>query len=362
MRRAQRIGRTLGVAAAVTAAALAGFVGAGLIYAGPRRLGERAPLASLRAIGGDDRGRDAASPHDIPPYGWWEILKRTSLRVARNRLMAESAAVTFYTLLAIFPALTAVVSLYGLFADPAAISALVDALSDLVPHDSVEMLRGQIHELVAHSPRSLTLGVAIGLVTALWSANQGSKALFESLNVIYRESEKRSYPRFVLEAYAFTLGAILFVMAAMIGVVLLPQILRHIGFSDVTQLVVRWARWPVILIFVGVFLASLYRFGPSRENPKWRWVSWGGVLATVSWVGMSFLFSWYVQRFGNFDRIYGSLGALVGFLFWIWLSTLVALCGAQLNSEMEHQTAVDTTTGPPAPLGLRGATQADTVA
>ena len=360
--RASRRAGTAGIAAAIALAALAGFAAASLLVAGANEVSERTPVAAARALVGDDVGRDAASPTEIPPAGWAEVVKRTAFRFAGNRLMAEAAAVTFYSLLALFPALVVTVSLYGLFADPAALDRLVDALNGIVPQGGLDMLHGQVRALVKNGPRGLTTGVAIGLAATLWSANQGSKALFEALNVIYREEEKRSYPYFVVVAFAFTLAAIVFVIAAMIAVVLLPIVLRTLGLSDVRRDLYGWLRWPAILVVVALFLSSLYRFGPSRDDPKWRWVTLGGSLAAISWVVVSFAFSWYVQRFGSFDRTYGSLGTVVGFMVWLWLSTLVALAGAQLNSELEHQTARDTTTGDPLPLGRRGATQADTVA
>ena len=362
-RRALRRSATVaGIGLAVTAAAVAGFAAASFLVAGPDKIAERTPIGALRGLVGDDVGRDADEPFEVPPAGWAEILGRTALMFAKNRLMAEAAAVTFFSLLALFPALTVVVSLYGLFSDPAALDRVVDALNGIVPAGGLQMLHGQMHALVQNGPRGLTVGVAVGLAATLWSANQGSKALFEALNVIYREEEKRSYPYFVLVAFAFTLGAIVFVLAATIAVVLLPIVLRKLGFSDVRRDLYGWLRWPVILVVVALFLSSLYRFGPSREDPKWRWVTLGGALAAVSWVAVSYAFSWYVQHFGSFDRTYGSLGTVVGFMFWLWLSTLVALGGAQLNSEIEHQTARDTTTGDARPLGLRGATQADSVA
>ena len=351
-----------GIAAAITAASVAGFAVAGLIFADPRNLNERTPFAAARAFGGAAVGRDAKAPQEIPPAGWWEILKRTAFLCVKNRLMAEAGAVTFYSLLAVFPALTALVSLYGLFADPAAIARLIDQASVIMPSGGVELLRGQLDALVKNSPKGLSLGVGIGLVAALWSANQGSKALFESLNVIYRETEKRSYPVFVAQAFVFTLGAICFALVAMAGIVALPDVLTRFGLSDVSTKLFRWLRWPVLLLIVAGFLASLYRIGPSREDPKWRWVTWGGGLAALSWIAVSLAFSWYVRHSTSFDHTYGSLGAIVGFMIWIWLSTLVALGGAQLNSEMEHQTSVDTTTGRAVALGRRGATQADTVA
>ena len=362
MARASRRTRKIGVAAAVAFAGLAGFAAAALVVAGPTEMSERSPIAAARALLGEDVGRDAASPYEIPPAGWAEAAKRTAIRFAKNRLMAEAAAVAFYSLLALFPALVVIVSLYGLVADPAALDRVVDTLAGIVPQGGLDMLHGQVQALVKNGPRGLTTSVAVGLVATLWSANQGSKALFEALNVIYREQEKRSYPYFVVVAFGFTLAAIVFVIAAMIAVVLLPTLLHKLGLSDIERDVYGWLRWPAILVVVALFLSSLYRFGPSREDPKWRWVTLGGSLAAISWVVVSFVFSWYVQRFGSFDRTYGSLGTVVGFMIWLWLSTLVALGGAQLNSELEHQTARDTTTGDPRPLGLRDATQADTVA
>lgn len=354
--------RAAGLGLAVATAAVAGFAAASLLLAGPRELSERTPVALARALVGDDVGRDADGPLEIPPAGWVQVIRRTAVRFAKNRLMAEAAAVTFFSLLALFPALTVAVSLYGLFADPAALDRVVDALRGIVPQGGLDMLHGQVRALVQNGQRGLSVGVAVGLAATLWSANQGSKALFETLNVIYREEEERSYPYFVVVAFGFTLTAIVFVIAATIGVVLLPTVLSKLGLSDVQRDVYSWLRWPVILVVVTLFLSFLYRFGPSREDPKWRWVTLGGGLAAVSWVVVSFAFSWYVQRFGSFDRTYGSLGTVVGFMVWLWLSTLVALGGAQLDSELEHQTARDTTTGDPRPLGWRGATQADSVA
>lgn len=359
---AGHLGKRIGIAAAIVAATAIGYAAASLIQSGPAKLRERTPFAAVRSFFGEDRGRAARAPTEIPPKGWWEILQRVAVLTAENRLMAEAAAVAFYSLLAVFPALTALVSLYGLFADPAKIDRLLDALSDILPSGGLDVLRGQLHALVANGHQGLSVGVAIGLAAALWSANQGSKALFEALNVVYREREKRSYPTFVLVAMGFTLGAMVFAIVALICVVALPEILRMVDMGAGARGMISWARWPVILVAVAIFLANLYRFGPSRANPKWRWVSWGGGFAAISWVLVSFAFSWYVQNFGSFDKTYGSLGAVVGFMVWMWLSALVALVGAQLNSEMEHQTAVDTTTGDPLPLGLRGATQADTVA
>jgi len=362
--RASRISRTTGAGptVAIVAAALVGFAAASLLIAGPEALKERTPIAAARSMAGEELGRNAGSPLAMPPAGWAEVLKRAAVGFITNRLMAESAAVTFYSLLALFPALAVVVSLYGLFADPAAIDRVGDALAGIVPPGGLDMLHAQVRALTANGPHGLTVGVAVGLVALLWSANQGSKALFETLNVIHREQEKRSYVYFVFVAFVFTIGAMLFVITAMIVVVVLPALMQTLRLSESMRGLLGWLRWPAILVVVSLFLSSLYRFGPSRESPKWRWVTLGGGLAAISWVLVSFAFSWYVQRFGSFDRTYGSLGAVVGFMTWLWLSILCALAGAQLNAELEHQTSRDTTTGDARRLGLRGATQADTVA
>lgn len=351
---------------ALAAAGLGGLAIGAFLFARPKRLRETMPIGAVRgAIDGwigDDHGRGAKAPHEISLRGLFEVVVRTIRLILENRLMQESAAVAFYTLLATFPALAATVSIYGLVADPSTIQRLIDTLQGILPAAALGLLHGELNELLKHGERGLSVGAAVGLATTLWSANQGSKALFEALNVIYREREKRSYPYFVLVAMAFTFGAIVFVIAAMFGVVLLPQILDVLHLPVSGRSLIAMVRWPAILVLVALFLAALYRFGPSRADAKWRWVTWGGGLAALSWIAVSVLFSWYVQRFGSFDRTYGSLGAGIGFMVWIWLSTFVALCGAQLNSELEHQTAADTTTGGWRPLGARGATQADTVA
>ena len=358
--------RALALVGAAAVVGLGGFLVGALVFVGPNRLREFQPAGVIRGavdgMAGEGHGRDAEAPRAIPLRGWIEVVTRMVAMVAENRLMQESAAVAFYTLLAIFPALAAIVSIYGLVADPAAIQRLIDALQGILPDAALGLLHGELDQLIKNGPRGLSLGAIAGLATTLWSANQGSKALFEALNLIYREPEKRSYPYFVLVAMAFTFGAIVFVMGAMVGVVLLPQVLEALHLPVSSRTLISLARWPAILAMVALFLAGLYRFGPSRENAKWRWVTWGGSLAAAAWIAVSLTFSWYVQSFGSFDRTYGSLGAGVGFMVWIWLSTLVALCGAQLNSELEHQTSVDTTTGGWRPLGLRGAAQADSVA
>ena len=204
-------------------------------------------------------------------------------------------------------------------------------------------------------------GAVIGLLTALWSANQAMKALVDALNVVYEEKEKRGFFRRLAVTMAFTLGGILFVLLAVAAVVVLPVALNFVGLGGL-ETVLKLARWPLMLAAIGLFLAVVYRYGPSRDAAKWRWVSWGSAVASVVWVIGSVAFSWYVTNFGNYNETYGSLGAAIGFMTWIWLSSIVVLAGAELDAEMEHQTARDTTTGPERPMGARGAKMADTAA
>ena len=310
----------------------------------------------------DQAGRQADKPTAIPAKGWWQIAKRVFAQISDDRVMAEAAGVTFYVLLAIFPALATLVSLYGLISDPKTISQNLSMVSGFMPGGGVQILHDQINALTSGPPKALGLGVVVGLLTSLWSANAGIKALFDALNVVYDEKEKRGFIRRTLLTLGFTLGALVFVIIAMSGVVVLPAVLNFIGFGATTDLLLKLARWPALLVILSLFLAAVYRYGPSRLKARWGWVSWGGGAATLCWLIVSLAFSYYVENFGNYNKTYGSLGAAIGFMTWIWLSTTVVLVGAELNAEMEHQTARDTTVGSEKPLGQRDAAMANQVA
>lgn len=310
----------------------------------------------------ENKGQIADSPAAIPPRGWRDILKRTFTKISENNLLSQAAGVTFYALLAIFPAIAALVSLYGLIADPKTISDHLDTLAGFVPGGGMDLIKDQVTRLTANSSSSLGFGFALGLLTAIWSANQGSKALFSALNAVHAEKEKRGFIRLTLVTLAFTAGALIFLLLSLGVVVVLPVVLNFFGFGGDADLLLRIARWPAILVVVGVFLACLYRFGPSRQEPKWRWVSPGSASAAVAWLVLSVGFSWYVAHFGSYNKTYGSLGAAVGFMTWIWLSTTVMLIGAQINAEAEHQTFRDTTKGASRARGQRGAKMADEMA
>ena len=327
------------------------------------RGGRPAPRTAARepaAEGG--RGQTADSPSEIPARGWWDILKRTAQQVSEDRVLTEAAGITFYALLALFPAIAALISIYGLFADPATVGEHLDALEGVLPGGGVQIIGEQVQRIASKADGALGFGAVVGLLTSLWSANQAMKAVVDSLNVVYEEEERRGFFARLALTMAFTLGGIAFVIVAIGAVVVLPVVLNFVGLGGTAEVLLRVLRWPLLLVGVGVFLALVYRYGPSRDRAKWRWVSWGSAVASVIWVIGSLAFSWYVTNFGNYNETYGSLGAVIGFMTWIWLSATVVLVGAELDAEMEHQTARDTTVGPERPMGTRGARMADTVA
>jgi membrane protein len=189
----------------------------------------------------------------------------------------------------------------------------------------------------------------------------GVKAIIDALNVIYEQKEGRNVLKLNLVALVFTLAGFAAFLLAITAIVVLPLILSPIGLGSMTETLTRIARWPVLLVALLIGLAVLYRYGPDRRAARWQWVSVGSVFAAVTWIAASFLFSWYLASFANYNATYGSLGAVVGLMIWLWISTILVLLGAELNAEIEHQTARDSTVGDEKPLGVRGAVMADTV-
>lgn len=307
------------------------------------------------------RGRSARSPITIPASGWKDIPGRTYTQIGDDRLLAVAAGAAFYMLLALFPALTALVSLYGLVADPAMINNHLSLLQGVMPDEAIAIITEQITRLTQASPGALGIGFFLGLALALWSANAGMKAIIDALNVVYDEREKRGFVRLSLVALSFTLGGIVFIIVALGSVVILPLALAWFGFESRSAELLAMVRWPALFIVVMIALAVLYRYGPSRIPARWQWLSVGSVLASLAWLAISALFSWYLANFGHYDATYGSLGAAIGLMTWLWLSVMVILLGAELNAEIEHQTACDSTIGHEKPLGMRGAVMADTL-
>ena len=307
------------------------------------------------------RGRLSRSPLQIPWAGWKDILWRTYLQTDEDRLLATAAGVVFFGLLALFPAITALVSSYGLFADPSTISANLQTLALMLPEGSFQIVQDQVARVLAKGGTTLGATFLFGLGLAIWSANAGVKALIDALNVAYDEREKRSFIRLNLVSLAFTTGGIVALLLMVGAVVAFPLALDHLGLGTDSKLIVSLARWPLLIAILLLALGLLNRFGPSRQAARWEWLSVGTLAAALLWMVGSSLLSWYLSNFGNYDATYGSLGAAIGLMTWMWMSTVIVLFGAELNSEIEHQTARDSTVGQPKPLGARGAAMADTL-
>ncbi len=307
------------------------------------------------------RGRRATAPWEIPWIGWKDILWRIYASVNDNRLLAVAAGVVFYSLLAIFPAVAAFVSLYGLIADASTIDAHLSLTSGILPAGAVDILHEQITKLAAKSDAKLSLGFMTGLGVALWSANAGMKAIIDALNVVYDEKEKRSFVKLNLVSLLFTFIALVALILALAAIIIAPIVFSAIGLSSILSDAIAALRWPLLLIVAAIALAAIYRHGPSRREARWEWLSVGSAAAAIGRLIRSALFSWYIANFGAYNATYGSLGAAVGMMMWMWISAIVILLGGELNAEIEHQTARDSTVGPEKPLGRRGAVMADTV-
>jgi membrane protein len=307
------------------------------------------------------RGRKAKSPFEIPWAGWKDIFWRTYQRIDEDRLLATAGGVVFFGLLAIFPAVTALVSSYGLFADPTTISANLHTLATMLPEGSFQIVEEQVARVVSNGNATLGVTFLFGLLLAIWSANAGVKAIFDALNVAYEEREKRSFIRLNMVSLAFTVGGIVALLLMVGAVVAFPLALDHLGMAPENKVIVALARWPLLFLILLGALAILYRFAPSRDAPRWQWLSLGALAAALLWIAGSALLSWYLSKFANYNATYGSLGAAIGLMTWMWMSAIVIMFGAELNSEIERQTLQDTTTGRPKPLGTRQAVSADTV-
>jgi membrane protein len=328
---------------------------------GEHRASEEPRVIELERAQERGRGRHATHPLQIPWRGWKDILWRGYKEMQADRLLSIAGGVAFFVLIAIFPAITALVSGYGLVFNTATITGNLPLFDGVVPANVLGIVTEQANRIAASSGRALSVGIAVGILVSLWSAMSGMKALIDALNVIYEQQESRSFIKVNLVALAFTLAGFAAFLLAIAAVIVLPLALSPIGLGSDAGTLTRYARWPVLLLVLLIGLAVLYRYAPDRRVARWQWVSVGSVFAAVAWIAASYLFSWYLSSFANYNATYGSLGAVIGLMMWLWISIIVVLLGAELNAEIEHQTARDSTIGEEKPLGARGAVMADTV-
>jgi membrane protein len=313
-----------------------------------------------RAVASDDRGRGADTPQEIPAKGWKDIAKRTRKEVKADQVPLLAAGVAFYVLLALFPAIIAGVSIYGLVADPQTVRDQINQLAQTLSPETAKLIGQQVQQVTSSAGGALGLATVIGILTALWSASSGMKALITGVNLAYDETEGRKFVKLRGLSILLTLGAMVLLGVALALIVGFPAV------PDSWPTVLQWTaaivRFVLLAVLLLAGLAALYRYAPDRDKPKWGWASPGSVVATVLWVLASVGFSVYVNAFGNYNKTYGALAGVIILMFWLFLTAFVVLVGAELNAEMELQTAKDTTAGPEKPLGERDAHAADHVA
>jgi len=308
----------------------------------------------------DDIGREAGSPLAMPRAGWRDILIRTYRRVNRDRIDIVAASAAFWALLALFPTIAAVIALWAFVLEPASMRDQISALSQPLPDEAAELVNERAAEIAAREAVA-GYGAMIAIGFALWTASAATKTLMEGLNAAYDERERRGFLRFNATALLLTFGILAGFVVSVLAIVVIPAALALQPWLDWTAVLVDWMRWPVMAVFAILGLATLYRFGPSRRNARWRWVSLGAVVATVLWIFASLGFSLYVRHFAAYNQFYGTLGGVAVLMIWFWLTAWIVLFGAELNSEIEHQTRRDSTVGRPRPMGERGAVKADTL-
>jgi membrane protein len=318
-------------------------------------------LTSALARQEPGRGREAETPNDIPAKGLNDVFWRVVSEVVDDRVTLVAAGVAFYVLLSLFPALGALVSFYGFIADPATMAKHITFFADILPPGAFDIILTQLNVLVQANNATLSMSVVLGLVIALWSANSAVKSLFDAMNIAYGEVEKRGIVRLNLISLAFTGIALLLAAVFIAAIGGVPVALSYLWLDRWQETLIRVLRWPIVVLFIASGVALVYHFGPSREHAKIRWLSWGAVFSTLLWLIASILFSLYLSTFANYEATYGALGALIGLMIWTWISVIIVIVGAELNAELEHQTARDTTTGAPLPMGERGAYVADTI-
>ncbi len=293
---------------------------------------------------------------------WKQILARTWQRTWIDNVSLVAAGVAFYGFLAFVPLLGLIVLTYGALADVQTVVANFQTLTDFLPRDVAMLVGDQLLAAVTTSGTLKGTGIAAALALGLYGGTNGAGSIMIALNIAYHEKEKRSLLRFYAIALLITCAAVVIGLSAIAATAaiasfdrLLPQASPAVIFLG------------KLTAYFGIFLVAaslatvLYRYAPSRENARWRWLTPGSVFTAATWLILTLIFGFYLARVTSYEATYGALGAVIAFLTWIYLSAYVLVIGAELNSEFEHQTSVDSTTGDPEPIGKRGAWAADEV-
>lgn len=308
-----------------------------------------------------EHGRTATHPGEIPARGWWDITVRVKNSISRDNATLIAAGLAMYGLLALFPALTAIVSLYGLLVTPSEVVHQISGFAGQMPPGVWDLLKTQLQDVASHQHSTLSASAAVALLVALWSASSGMSSLMTATNIAYGEREQRGFMLQMAIAVLMTIGAVIAFILMLALAFAVPVVLAMLGTNMVLQIIGEIVRWLLLWWFAVVALAIIYRLAPAREPPRWHWVTWGSGIAATLWLVGTALFTLYVRLFASYQRTYGALSGVVVLLMWFYLSSFLVVLGAEINAESERQTVKDTTTGPPAPLGRRGAYAADTV-
>ena len=314
-------------------------------------------------------GRHAHAPNQIPWKGWKQVLRRTFSEMISDRIGLAAAGCAFYATLALFPAISMLVSVYGLAFDPQTVEPQMRVLKHLLPGPAFSLIADRVHVLVSKDPGTLTISLIVSVLVTLWSSSAGTKSMLAALNMAYDEKETRSFLRFQATALSMTLGGILGAALTLALLVFLPALLdfvpEHFGMALIeaqTQTLIRLGSPVLMVLFITLAFSLLYRFGPARQEARWYWVAPGAIVSTVLWLIASAGFSYYVGHVASYDATYGPLGAVIGIMMWFFVTAYVVLLGAELNAELELQTTQDSTTGDARPMGSRGAFVADNIA
>ena len=307
-------------------------------------------------------GQEAETPTQIPPRGWWQVVRRAFKESSDDHVPMLAGGVAYFAFLAIFPALIAAITLYGLIADPAEVADQVRSLAGMLPQETQPLIVNQLNAVVSTSGGALGVGLMVSLLAALWSASSATGNLIQAVNLAYDEEETRGFLKLRGIALLLTLGAVVFVLVTLTLVAVVPPLLDALSIGTAGRVVAQVVRWLLLLGMVITALAVVYRVAPDRDAPRFGWVSVGALVAAALWLIGSALFSVYVNYFGSYNRTYGALAGVVVLMLWLYLTSYIVLLGAEINAEAERQTRRDTTTGEPRPLGERQAVAADQVA
>ncbi|MEX0649187.1 MAG: YihY/virulence factor BrkB family protein [Balneolaceae bacterium] len=308
------------------------------------------------------KGRKAEKPSRIPKAGWKEIIFRIKDELTNDHISIVSAGVAYYFFVALFPTLIAAISIYGLVVDPVQVEQQMNQVAGILPEQASQMISTILENVASQTEETLSWGFGLSMFLSLWFAHNGTSAVFEGINIAYNETDERGFFKQNGITLLFTIGGIIAGIICTALVVVFPALVKSINLPAFLETLINWLRWPLLAFLIIGALGLTYKIAPDRSNPEFRWLSTGAVTATALWLAGSLLFSLYIDNFGNYDEMYGSFAAVIILLLWFFITAFIILLGAEINSELEHQTQKDTTTGEDKPMGERGAYHADRVA